>query len=930
MGRTTLGRADLLRALVAGCDAGRLADLLGFDPVSDPGAVLDRSAAGDRETASASPSALTRDMPDRPTAERPPLQMPQYVEIDRVTVLRRDPVSPAPPLPPSSWLPAQPPGRPRRPAAVDELTPPARLMPRLCTALGAYKPAGVDVRAAVARAASARPWHMLARTTRVAWPGSLLVLMDLSDRLRPYWLDMHDLAARLVRTIGLQACQVRVLLHADPSAGGTDWLRLQTSGKSRKVAARCQPIRPEPGQTVLLLSDLGRGCGIEDDVIAGRWARWMRAQAATVAWQVVSPNPLSCPANRTGRLPLPVWSWSDHGLRAQRHFPVRQETEGAAPADPTALRDLLALCAPAVRIEPALLRRLRRLLGPAGQDAGLEVRVWWHPDMLRDGLCCHWGPHGSQTAHAARFGRMPARMRREVLQVLMDGHAALSPFVKHEEALRWQAATPPGTADADDPPAAVGAAQAHFRAFIEHLAVTPPGAEPGVRAYAQRLLGRAESLPPSAEALDLEQLAHWVAQRNGVARDAGRPLHVVQSGGCVRLRSGPPGRGEQVLLTLPGAEVVRWSRADQPGERVVVIAGRPVDMALLMLEREGWPALAFRAGAVHADLRALCRPTWADEWGRDRSGRAFAPVTGPHGRRLSLSAPWGGEVTAPLASPSDRMKLGVGADPIGCFALMAVDGVEQRLRYIEPGTFLMGSPGFESDRQSDEGPQHQVTLTEGFWLADTTCTQALWQAVMGRNPSHFKDSPDLPVDSVSWDDVQGFLQRLQKLLPAGCDAVLPTEAQWEYACRAGTQTPYWFGDTLSADQAHVGQSLGNGKTVPVKARPANGWGLYQMHGNVWEWCEGSRRKYGAKSEEDPPDGQDSGVRPLRGGSWLNPAGWARSACRLGNLRASRSGFYGFRFALRSIKPGLARARGGAAGLGDSHPAEPGAGTKIKQ
>jgi formylglycine-generating enzyme required for sulfatase activity len=124
----------------------------------------------------------------------------------------------------------------------------------------------------------------------------------------------------------------------------------------------------------------------------------------------------------------------------------------------------------------------------------------------------------------------------------------------------------------------------------------------------------------------------------------------------------------------------------------------------------------------------------------------------------------------------------------------------QRMRWIEPGQFLMGSPETEAERDVDEGPQHPVTISQGFWLADTACTQGLWQAVMGNNPSRFhaenQGGPDYPVERVSWNMIQGFLQKLQTAL-GGCEVTLPTEAEWEYACRAGTDTPFSFGGTIT-------------------------------------------------------------------------------------------------------------------------------------
>lgn len=239
-----------------------------------------------------------------------------------------------------------------------------------------------------------------------------------------------------------------------------------------------------------------------------------------------------------------------------------------------------------------------------------------------------------------------------------------------------------------------------------------------------------------------------------------------------------------------------------------------------------------------------------------------------------------------------------GDDRFGLWFDLEIGGVTQRMRWIEPGTFWMGSPETEPNRFADEGPRHLVTLTEGYWLADTACTQALWKAVVGDAPSHFKADPELPVENVSWDDITDkFLLAAQQQVP-DLTVTLPTEAQWEYACRAGRESAYWFGDTITKEQANFNAKA----TVPVKARPANGWGLYQMHGNVWEWCEGSRRKYEEAPVENPPDGQDKGSSALRGGSWYFAAGGARSARRIDDLRDFRSRSGGFRFSLRSIKP----------------------------
>ncbi|MGB8843545.1 MAG: formylglycine-generating enzyme family protein, partial [Aliidongia sp.] len=215
--------------------------------------------------------------------------------------------------------------------------------------------------------------------------------------------------------------------------------------------------------------------------------------------------------------------------------------------------------------------------------------------------------------------------------------------------------------------------------------------------------------------------------------------------------------------------------------------------------------------------------------------------------------------------------------------------VTQRMRWLPPGRFLMGSPADEPERLDNEGPQHEVTISQGFWLGDTACTQALWQAVMGTNPSQFTGDDRHPVEPVSWDDVQEFLQRIAALRP-GLALSLPSEAEWEYACRAGTTTPFSFGTGITPAQVNYNgnspypggkQGRCREETVPVGSLPANPWGLYEMHGNVWEWCADGRRNYDTAPQTDPrgPEGETS-VRALRGGCWSGRAGGARSACRL--------------------------------------------------
>ncbi|MCJ8271401.1 MAG: formylglycine-generating enzyme family protein, partial [Psychrosphaera sp.] len=242
-------------------------------------------------------------------------------------------------------------------------------------------------------------------------------------------------------------------------------------------------------------------------------------------------------------------------------------------------------------------------------------------------------------------------------------------------------------------------------------------------------------------------------------------------------------------------------------------------------------------------------------------------------------------------------------DKYGLFIEVAIKGVNLKLRYVPKGSFLMGSPEDEPERLGRE-TQHAVMLMQGFWLGETTVSQQLWQAVMGDNPSRYKadNNEILPVESVSWDDCQKFCERFNKLLP-GFELTLPTEAQWEYACRAGTQTPFSTGQQLTTAQAnydgnHPYNDGAKGEwretTVAVDKFPLNSWGLIQMHGNVWEWCQNSMQDYSKKTEIDPVGGSGRPMRVVRGGSWMGIANYCRSAYRSSNARDFANGFIGLR------------------------------------
>jgi formylglycine-generating enzyme required for sulfatase activity len=247
-----------------------------------------------------------------------------------------------------------------------------------------------------------------------------------------------------------------------------------------------------------------------------------------------------------------------------------------------------------------------------------------------------------------------------------------------------------------------------------------------------------------------------------------------------------------------------------------------------------------------------------------------------------------------------------GEDRFGPFQCFSVGGVVQRMRWIREGSFWMGSPDEEKGRWKDEGPQHEVELTKGYWLADTPVTQALWTAVMGDNPSRFP-GPEHPVEGVSWEDCQRFMERLNVQVP-GLGVRFPSEAEWEYACRAGTKTATWVGDlddqgTKSSVLEKIAWYWGNsgGKTHPVGEKEANPWGLYDMLGNVREWCEDRFGDYPSGKVIDPEGATTGSRRVNRGGSWFSHAWAVRAAFRLAYAPVDRFDSLGFRLA-RGLAP----------------------------
>ena len=800
----------------------------------------------------------------------------------------------------------------------EDLMPQARLLPALRRHLGSTRAGPLDLDRLAAGLAARRLPRRLPRRLFRRWHPDLVVVLDFCSRLWPYREDMHRLAERLLSHCGRSGVSLRIVNHG-PHGPWTDWLAHQIPGAGGDQPPERPWTMPAAGAPVLIVGDLGllRGTSSPE---ARAWAAFIdqlkRQRVLPLALAPLGAEQLD--GDVAQALPVLRWSPDAPAHPAQGH--------GAAQPRPKGLDDLLAMVAAARRVDPPLLRAMRKLNPAAPLDAGLEGAFWCHADV-EPGFAASIR-FDARDRYLRRFARQLPRLQIELDALRREHHAHLSPALMHEETLVW-------AAHADQDVIGTRAAQKRVDdalAFMLQLLETLTRQDESVLAMgdslavAQGILLRADETMGERYALVLNRLAAGVHALRGEAAVPGwvdpqvlakaRPHDIPQhvwllqdaERGGLHLQARPAG-DRQAPLGAPLLVNAGGLRIQGPGGgRWLSAASLPTILAPL----DAPASLRIETASEAMTVVPVRRPRGAGGWSCERDGIAVAsaPLAGREMRwtasALRVVRPPGSDFwaleadAAPHPDASGTLSFGIDA-AFGVYADLHVTTEHgtaiQRLQWIEPGTFLMGSPEDEPERQEREGPQHLVTLTRGLWLADTACTQALWEAVTGDNPSHFKGA-DRPVEQVSWNDVQGFLDKLEALVPGG-QAGLPTEAEWEYACRAGTRTPFSFGATIMPERVNYGgnypyaggeKGMYRGETVPVKSLPPNPWGLYQMHGNVDEWCADGTRTYTPEPAVDPfgPDDKEA-RRAGRGGSWFVDARRARSAYRAREFpRAMRS------------------------------------------
>lgn len=770
---------------------------------------------------------------------------------------------------------------------------------------------------------------------RQNWTAGLRILIDRPQRLRLFNHDYAQLVGQLQKLRG-EVGLVQELLDDYP--GGP------VLAGNRKQAWRM----PEPEIPLLILSDLG--IYDESGQAEQQWLAFGRKlQAAGCKAYVLMPTParyLSQElANHYRCISWDRFSALDvlKATGATAHNVAQRKRQ-----DKQRLDEQLFWLSPLVELEPALLRAIRHRLFDKPLDVGFEALVWNHQDT--DDTTSYLSVSAEKLSDYRDKFIEQARdnpAKAALLYALVKRYHAHKLLVDYYEEINMLAHAA-GCADE-----VLGEAVHYLKQFVK--AVHEHEQHGGLAQHSRTLLARQpEAIKRRQDFLSslwgILQLRSDASLNREDWVDAAQALPFLnrkQERQHYRLVQ----QGENLYLGSVSLSwwsyFNRWARV-QDGDKLylgidasfnpllnenfsqslLTIAEFDTCGSLLLEEKlqSGQAAekydhqlqegelielpLAVQQRRLHVNgqcytLEAMQKPGWATAIGRDRQG-------------LFVTVPWLNEPRLYWQNPrqdqsgqwSGHQQLGV--DQYGLYADLTINNISQRFRWIEPGAFLMGSPKDEPERYDDE-VQHTVTLTQGYWLADTAVTQVLWQAVMGNNPSRFKYDLNNPVEKVNWYDAQAFIAELNKLVP-DINAKLPSEAQWEYACRAGTVTPFSFGGNITPELVnyhgkypYVGadQGLYREKTVAVKSLPANPWGLYEMHGNVWEWCQDYWAEQLSQEPVIDPVGSSTGAsRVVRGGSWRHHGRNVRSAYRNRDDAGDRNGYLGFRLALGlGLRPG---------------------------
>jgi formylglycine-generating enzyme required for sulfatase activity len=817
------------------------------------------------------------------------------------------------------------------------LVPWSRLWPMLLRVLGTNVPSSKpDINQLVKKVCQGQQIRRIPKRSRFTWAENIRVLIDINDGNFPYRQDFLRLQQQLLAWRGSDGLDVQ-FIYDEPGVHISQY----QNGKET-IVPWCHP---ESNTPLLILSDLGLHIpsrrSLYQWLVFGQ-ALNLNGIRATVLLPVAEP---AIDQRLLRYFDCIVWD----GHSALKPLDSQQPAEPSQPTSEDSTETLLSMLFPALRVELGLLRTVRHILPAHAADVSHEAAVWHHKEVNAVGDEWAWQA-ATRTKYQGEFlklfNNLTEEKQQQLIQQLGIYHAQLPDELYFEamyELIRLDLPVPE----------AVKTATLDFMAMLVKTYHQHPEHQE-LDWWVKRCLSRQDLANLRSEHL----LAFLAIERRRAHAKAGTPivwpkdidlsfikpfieqpanavfLFVRQVGMELELaaRSAPfypaDDWGDQShylvkMAHLTDSVTLRYpTNPNQPsslslnpqtdlpyrfnlppGQNILAIAEETYTLEVRAVA--DWPdwavAQGFSERTIFVDSQNQAGVLMRWYWHPPELGENLNPET--FSRWYTQPGFWYSEPPRHDQDLKPDWADRVGRDQYGLYAEVAIAGITQRFRWIQPGSFLMGSPQDEIGRWEAE-IQHPVILSQGYWLADTACTQALWQAVMRTNPSDFKGD-NRPVESVSWHDVQQFIQTLNQRHPK-LNLRLPSEAEWEYACRAGKDTAFNFDGELTVDNVNYRgtweyQTDNWGEralqqTAEVKSYPGNAWGLYEMHGNVWEWCQDWYGAYPAAAITDPYGPESGDYRVLRGGSWFGHGRNCRSAIRYRDGPGRAFNSFGFRLA----------------------------------
>jgi formylglycine-generating enzyme required for sulfatase activity len=801
----------------------------------------------------------------------------------------------------------------------------SRLLPFLLKTLGARLPGRkTDMPKLVKLFSSGVQVGRLPKQQRYQWQGDICLLIDINTHNFPYRTDFLALKDKLCYWRGEQGLDIQII-EQQP---GT-WVRRLGQPHSTRWQA------PDSQTPLLILSDLGMHA---DSALLNWLAFGQRLQRlnrrATVLMPVAARQ---LDPRLTQYFDCVVWDQNSR-LRPLQAAVLPEANE----ADNRQIQQLLALCYPALRVNMGLLRTLRFLLPHC--DIGHENAIWRQTVLQTQDDEWGWLPEYKAkyvNDFIKEYQRLSDSKQQTLRQQLARSHARIADVlyfeVLHELnrlGISYSDELDKTTQDyiarlvktyANKSKSVIGLNAWGSRFVVRQAEVKLLTEQQQALLFLEaRRTGRSDFSPDIPQQL-IRGLVPESTSQTLVLRQQGQQLQIstdnfTAENGVEILRM--PFELSMVICKYPDDDQ-QWQSLVQDVMKQSIVLNLPLSSEPHLLEiNQHKISLEVLAADQLPEWMAgySMEGTYTTMLTRSKTGQLFkwywhppSLISKPADVNMSVTEPLATVQTSPgfwyecptlnAENVPEDWPYPLFKDQYGLYAEVDLAGIRQRFRWIQPGYFQMGSPPTETGRFDNE-ILHPVTLSRGYWLAETACTQALWQAVMEENPSRFKEA-NRPVENVSWHDVQRFLDKLNRLQPQ-LNLRLPTEAEWEYACRAKTQTPFNFAEPLSTTLINYRGvwEYGTGEwgegalqeTAAVKSYPPNAWGLYEMHGNVWEWCQDWYGEYPPGLAKDPPGPASGSLRVLRGGSWSNDGRDCRSAVRYYRSPVIADDFIGFRLA----------------------------------